>query len=62
MPDMDIATRAVLVALKVIGKTTDEVVELTSLDARTVNEIYGRAIMAGFDPNVRPLRIRDSYF
>jgi hypothetical protein len=57
----DIATRAFVVGLKSTGKTTNEVADLTGLQARTINRIYGRAIERGFDPNQRPLAIRDDY-
>lgn len=57
----DIATRAFVVGLKSTGKTTNEVADLTGLQPRTINRIYGRAIERGFDPNQRPLAIRDDY-
>jgi transposase len=57
----DVATRAFVVGLKSTGKTTNEVADLTGLQPRTINRIYGRAIERGFDPNQRPLAIRDDY-
>lgn len=58
----DIATRAFVVALKSSGgKTTPEVAEATGLPLRTVNHIYARAIQRGFDPNHRPIVIKDEY-
>ncbi|KAI8671803.1 hypothetical protein NCS57_00656700 [Fusarium keratoplasticum] len=62
-PNTDIATRALVVALKApcSGKTTEEVAAITGLSTRQVNRIYARAIYRGFDPNLRPLVIRDEY-
>ncbi|KAM5345573.1 hypothetical protein ACJ41O_005222 [Fusarium nematophilum] len=62
-PNTDIATRALVVSLKApcSGKTTAEVVAITGLSKRTVNDIYARAIARGFDPNQIPLIIRNSY-
>lgn len=58
----DIATRALVVTLKSSGgKTSSEVHELTGISIRTINSIYGRAITNGFDPNQRPIVIRDSF-
>ena len=59
----DIATRSLVVALKTpcFGKTTAEVVAITGLPKSTVNRIYARAISRGFNPNQRPLTIRDCY-
>jgi hypothetical protein len=41
------------------GKTTEEVAGIAGLSPRQVNRIYARAIDRGFDPNLRPLVIRD---
>ncbi|KAF2189324.1 hypothetical protein K469DRAFT_63154 [Zopfia rhizophila CBS 207.26] len=62
-PNTDIATRALVVALKSPfgGKTTPEIVEKTGLSKRTINDIYARAIQRGFDPNHIPLVIKDEY-
>lgn len=62
-PNTDIATRALVVALKApcSGKTTEEVAAITGLSTRQINRIYARAIYRGFDPNLRPLVIRDEY-
>ncbi|KAK2471173.1 hypothetical protein H9L39_17404 [Fusarium oxysporum f. sp. albedinis] len=62
-PNTDIATRAFVVSLKApcSGKTTNEVAEITGLSTRQVNRIYARAIERGFDPNIRPLILRDAY-
>jgi hypothetical protein len=59
----DISTRALVVALKspAVGKTTAQVVSITSLSKRTVDSIYARAIQRGFDPNAVPLVIKDEY-
>ncbi|KAM6535506.1 hypothetical protein FALCPG4_005064 [Fusarium falciforme] len=62
-PNTDIATRALVVALKApcSGKTTEEVAAIAGLSTRQVNRIYARAIDRGFDPNLRPLVLRDEH-
>lgn len=63
-PNTDIATRALIITLKSSfggAKTTPEVSCLTGIPARTVNSIYARAIERGFDPNVRPLDLKDEH-
>jgi hypothetical protein len=62
-PQTDIATRAMVVALKApcTGKTTNEVVEITGLSTRQVNRIYSRAIERGFEPNARPVILRNEH-
>ncbi|KAM5361041.1 hypothetical protein ACJZ2D_013368 [Fusarium nematophilum] len=62
-PNTDIATRALVVALKApcSGKPTEEVAAITGLSVRQVNRIYARAIERGFDPNLRPIVVRDDY-
>lgn len=62
-PNTDIATRALIVTLKSPsgGKTTAEISEITGISSRQVNRIYARAIERGFDPNHRPLTIRDEF-
>ena len=59
----DIATRALVVSLKApySSKTTAKVSTITGLSSRQVNRIYARAIKRGFDPNQRPLSLRDEY-
>jgi hypothetical protein len=62
-PNTDIATRALVVTLKSPsgGKTTNQVVAITSLNRRLVDKIYARACERGFDPNAIPLIIKDEY-
>jgi hypothetical protein len=62
-PNTDIATRALVVALKspIGGKTTAEIAEKTGFNIRTINDIYARAIQRRFDPNHLPLVIRDKW-
>jgi transposase len=62
-PNTDVATRAFVVALKspVGGLSSAEVSEKTGLTISTINRIYGRAIERGFDPNLRPLLIKDEW-
>jgi hypothetical protein len=58
-PNTDVYTRACIVTLKSpsVGKSTSQVSELTGINPRTVDRIYSRAIAAGFEPNVLPLKI-----
>ena len=58
-PNTDPYTRTLIVALKSpsVGKSTSQISELTGVHPRTVNRIYSRAIEAGFEPNVLPLKI-----
>lgn len=59
----DIATRAFVVTLKspCSGKTTAQVSDITGLPKNTINYIYARAIARGFDPNQRPMVIKNCY-
>ncbi|KAM3448373.1 hypothetical protein MY3296_007857 [Beauveria thailandica] len=59
----DIATRALVVTLKApcCGKTSTEVAGLTGIPSRQVDRIYARAIERGFDPNLRPIVIKDAH-
>ena len=59
----DIATRALVVTLKApcSGKTSTEVAGLAGISSRQVDRIYARAIERGFDPNLRPIVIKDAY-
>lgn len=59
----DIATRALVISLKApySSKTTTEVAAITRLSTRQVNRIYGQAIKRGFNPNQRPMLLRDDY-
>ena len=59
----DIATRALIVALKspLVGKTTAKVHQITGIPVRTINYIYARACERGFDPNRRPVELKDSW-
>jgi transposase len=62
-PNTDIVTRSSVVSLKspCNGKTTNEVAEITGLSVNQVNRIYNRAIQRRFDPNIRPLLLRNEY-
>jgi transposase len=53
----DLATRAVIVALKAHGLTTNEVIGQTGIPKRTINAIFARAIERGFDPCQRPIKL-----
>ncbi|EMD69515.1 hypothetical protein GGP41_001333 [Bipolaris sorokiniana] len=58
-PNTDSYTRVLIVTLKSppVGKSTSQISELTGVHPRTIDRIYGRAIAAGFEPNVLPLKI-----
>jgi hypothetical protein len=60
-PNTDIATRALVVALKspVGGRSTAEIHAITGLAPRTIDSIYARAISRGFEPNELPLVLRN---
>jgi hypothetical protein len=62
-PQHDIATRALVVALKSPsgGKTTAQVVSITGIPKHTVNNIYAQACERGFDLNKVPLIIKNEY-
>ncbi|KAI0616137.1 HTH-23 multi-domain protein, partial [Pyrenophora tritici-repentis] len=58
-PNTDSYTRTLIVTLKSppVGKSTSQISELTGVHPRTVDRIYSRAIAAGSEPNVLPLKI-----
>jgi hypothetical protein len=61
----DVGTRAMVVALKAPhggAKTSVEIHALTGLPIQTISNIYARAIRRGFEPNKRPLRLKDAWF
>jgi transposase len=59
---VDLSTRAFVLALKTYTtKTTAEIAAIVGLSKSTVNRIYGRACERGFDPNLTPIVIKDSY-
>ncbi len=63
-PNTDIATRALVVALKSPhggGKSSAEISRNTGLSVRLINQIYTRAIERGFEPNTLPMVIRDEW-
>jgi Transposase len=43
------------------AKTSLEIYGITGIPVRTVNSIYARAIERGFEPNERPLRLRNEW-
>jgi len=61
MPNTDIATRASVVTLKAFGFSTSHIAAQTKISPRTIDAIFKRAKDAGFDPEARPLVIRDTY-
>ncbi|KAK4125883.1 hypothetical protein N657DRAFT_642629 [Parathielavia appendiculata] len=60
-PNTDLATRALIVTLKspLVGMKTADVAEKTGCSVRQVQRIYASAIERGFDPNERPLILKD---
>lgn len=59
----DVATRAVVVGLKALtGWSSADIALLMGISVRQVNRIYARAVKAGFDPTVRPLKISNGLF
>ena len=61
MAPYDISTRALIISLKATRKSSNKINYLTKIPTQTINLIYGRAIMRGFDPAQQPLHIKDSY-
>ncbi|KAG6112225.1 hypothetical protein E4U14_002133 [Claviceps sp. LM454 group G7] len=61
MAPHDIATRASVVTLKAICLPTTEVASLTGIPTRTVNKIFANAIERGFDPQRRPVIVKNCY-
>lgn len=57
----DIATRASVLTLISVGKPASEISEILSIPRTTIRRIYSRATERGFDPNLRPLKICDTY-
>jgi hypothetical protein len=55
------ATRASVLTLKAYGRPSQEVAHFTGLSIRQVNRILARAIERGFDPQLQPLQIKDTY-
>ena len=62
-PNTDISTRALIITLKspVVGLSSADIFATTGISISTINRIYGRAIQRGFDPNIRPLVIKDEW-
>jgi transposase len=59
----NVSTRVLVVTAKgIFGKSTAEITELTGLPKSTINEIYLRAVKAGFDPTSRPIVLEDAFF
>jgi transposase len=62
-PNTEISMRALIITLKspLVGLTSAEIFGQTGISISTINRIYGRAIERGFDPNIRPLVIKDEW-
>ncbi|KAG5917354.1 hypothetical protein E4U61_002837 [Claviceps capensis] len=55
----DIATRTSVLTLDATGFSTKEVASLTGVPTRTVDYIFAKAVERGFNPQDRPLNIKD---
>ena len=51
-PYTDTVTRAQALTLKAVGWTNAQIEETTGISARTLNNIFDRAVEAGFEPSV----------
>jgi len=51
-PYTDIVTRAQALTLKAVGWTNAQIEETTGILARTLNNIFDRAVKAGFEPSI----------
>jgi len=62
-PNTEISMRALIVTLKspVVSLSSAEIFAQTGISVSSVNRIYAKAIKQGFDPNVRPLVIKDKW-
>jgi hypothetical protein len=62
-PNTDISIQALIITLKspIIGLSSAEVFAKTRISISTVNRIYAKAIERRFDPNIRPLVIKDEW-
>ncbi|KAF2230163.1 hypothetical protein EV356DRAFT_454440 [Viridothelium virens] len=57
----DLATRGAVITLRALGYSNTQVSQTTGVPNRTVTNIYKKACSRGFDPNIRPLAIKDEY-
>ena len=62
-PNTDISMRALIVTLKspIVGLSSADIFAQTGVSVSTVNRIYAKAIERGFDPNIRPMIIKDEW-
>ena len=51
-PYSDTVTRAQALTLKAVGWTNAQIEEITGITARTLNNIFDKAVKAGFEPSV----------
>jgi transposase len=59
---VDLSTRAFVLALKTYTtKTSTEIAAICNLSKSSVDRIYGRACQRGYDPNLTPVVVKDSY-
>ncbi|KAG6019568.1 hypothetical protein E4U19_007063 [Claviceps sp. Clav32 group G5] len=58
-PYNDLATRASVLTLKATGFSTKEIASLTGVPTRTVDYIFAKAVKRGFNPQERPLNIKN---
>ncbi|KAG5913834.1 hypothetical protein E4U61_006468, partial [Claviceps capensis] len=58
-PYNDNSTRTSVLTLKATGFSTKEVASLTGVPTRTINYIFAKAVKRGFNPQDRPLNIKN---
>lgn len=61
--EISLGLRAAIVAWKSPfgGKSTNEIVEKTGLQKRSIDRIYARAIERGFEPNAAVFELKDEH-
>ena len=62
--NFDIATRTSIITLKALAGSrlpSTQIEKITGISVRTINRIYAQAVTRGFQPEQRPLLIRDAY-
>ena len=62
-PNTDVSMRALIVTLKspIVGLSSADIFTQTGVSVSTINRIYVKVIKRGFDPNIRPMIIKDEW-
>jgi len=62
-PNTDISMRALIVTLKspIVGLSSADIFTQTGVSVSTINRIYVKVIKRGFDPNIRPMIIKNEW-